>query len=95
MEPLIKVGDIINIEKISADELKKFDVIVFRNCNKLMCHYFWSWNPMNESQFITRSLLNPTENDPPTDIDNLVGKVLDYEITQLMKIKIILRNLFS
>lgn len=93
MVPVLKTGQIITVKRADLDNLKKFDILVFLQNEKIMCHFLWSVQT-NEGQveFITKSIENPTEIDIPIKEGLLLGKV-DATIPLHIKIKIWLKNL--
>lgn len=87
MEPVIKVGDDILV-MVKAKDLKKFDIIVFRQNNKLICHYLWSVNKIIEPKLMqTRSLLGAK--DFPIKDEDYVGKVISHKLSVWRILKII------
>lgn len=95
MIPVLKIGQIITVKKAQPWELKKFDILVFWQSEKLMCHFLWSKQKQfkgKEVRFITKSLENPREIDLPLKECLLLGKV-DVTIPLSFKIKVWLKNL--
>ena len=93
MQPIIKIGDEIEIQPIKFNELKRFDIILFYNAHKPVCHFFWCINGINKNEFLTRSLKQPKFNDLPTPKNSLVGKVTNFKISLYYRIKITILNI--
>lgn len=94
MEPLIKTGDKI-VVGIGDRDLKRFDVIVFYNQGKLICHYLWAVNKIIEPiLFQTRSLKYGGK-DMPVSFDDYLGKVVSHRLSRKDKFIIVLRKIFS
>lgn len=88
MEPLIKRGDEISVE-VGTQHLERFDIIVFLQDNKLICHYVWSVNKIvTPLLFQTRSLKGLK--DHPVPLENYLGKVISHRMSFWMKIKALL-----
>lgn len=94
MAPVLRTGQIITVKKTKLSELKKFDIIVFLQNERIMCHFLWSVQIDKENQqtLITKSVENPTEIDIPLKEGLLLGKV-DATIPIHLKIKVWLKNL--
>jgi hypothetical protein len=90
MEPVIKKDEEIVVE-VKAVNLQRFDIIVFEDGNKFICHYIWSINKLIEPKLIqTRSLRGPK--DFPFKQEQYVGKVISHRLSYWRKIKILLFN---
>jgi signal peptidase I len=94
MAPLIVIGDEIIIKKIDSNyKFKKFDIILYKQGEKLFCHYFWHQNKNFDQGFvITRSLKNGFK-DYPFSHSNIIGLVQNFKIGLILKIKILMRDL--
>lgn len=97
MSPFIKVGDEI---KISTPEslnrpLSRFDLIVFTQSNKLMCHYVWRKNKhFNKGKVLaTRSLKNPREDDYPVSQEHILGVVVGKKLSWWRRLKILIMSM--
>ena len=95
MEPLLLVGDQIEIFPCQFSELKKFDIIVFGAGKILVCHYVWhinrkSWGKKSTS-LVTRSLKGRGEDFPITE-NEIVGIVKKLKIPLSTKISLIVRS---
>lgn len=79
MTPLLAVGTEITIE-VQAKDLKRFDIIVFYNDDKLICHFLWNLNRRIKPIFLqTRNLKNLGQ-DLPVSYDLYVGKVISHKL---------------
>ncbi len=96
MEPLIKVGDRILVE-VGAEELKRFDVIVFwkEDSKELICHYMWAINRIVTPILYQTRSLRYDGNDHPIMRDHYLGKVISHKITFWTKVKILFRYLMK
>lgn len=91
MLPLIKVGEEISMIKLPPT-LNIFDIIVFYDKGKLICHFVWQDQKQFNGAVITRSLKDPYKNEVPRDYKNLLGWVPSKKISWTCKTKIILLN---
>ncbi len=93
MEPVLKTDDVISVHTTNKSALKKFDIIVFWQNNRIICHLLWSIQTMKsgEEVLITKSLKDPQEIDIPIKEGLLLGKV-NAKIPLLLKIKMLLKN---
>lgn len=96
MTPLIPVGSAITIEKVKdIKELKRFDILVFKENNKLICHYLWHINKIfDQGKIVTRNLKDGAL-DVPFEFAKLHGKVTNYRIKRWTKMKIALSDLIK
>lgn len=90
MEPLIPVGAELLLERAKADSLERFDIIVYEEGEKLMCHYVWKVNMVFSQGDITTKSLKYKKEDVPFSFDKVKGRVVNYEIGFLLKCKILL-----
>jgi len=66
MMPLIPIGAEIHIEKIAKQtEFKKFDILLFKQGERLVCHYFWHQNEVIDKGLITTRCLKEGRMDHP------------------------------
>lgn len=87
MIPVIAIGEEITVE-IKARELKRFDIIVFVQNQKLICHYLWTMNKIVEPRLMqTRSMGGGK--DFPISEDEYIGKVISHRLSWWNKLKII------
>lgn len=98
MEPLLPVGEEVLIRKVSADELKRYDMIVFKQHGKLICHFVWDRNrfqdPGEEPTWLTRSIQS-LNMDLPVKESEILGKVVSHRIGWGLRVKVNLRLLFG
>lgn len=93
MYPLLKVGQLINIEQASIESLKAFDLVVYWEQGRLQCHFLWHRNL--DGGLITRSLKNPTVSDPLVSPQDYLGKVAGNGLSLWQKAKINLINILK
>lgn len=85
MEPLIKVGDTVVVE-VGNLELKRFDIIVFYDDQKLICHYLWHKNVVVTPVMLqTRNLHG--KKDCPIKLENYLGKVVSHHLSTYQKFR--------
>lgn len=87
MEPVIRTGEDITV-KVGEKDLKRFDIIVIYQDDKLVCHYLWQMNR------IVRPVLLQTRNmkgtyDHPVSEDHYLGKVISHQIGFLRKLSLL------
>lgn len=87
MIPVIQVGEEIVVD-IKARDLKRFDIIVFVQDEKLICHYLWTMNK------VVTPLLMQTRNmgggkDYPIMEEDYIGRVVSHRLSFFQKLKII------
>jgi signal peptidase I len=86
MEPLIIVGDIIKVEAVKLEQLQKFDIIVFYQHEKLICHFVWHKSRFgNQDEVITKSLIGGE--DLPIKKEFILGRVTNFQLSFFDKIK--------
>lgn len=89
MEPLIPVGAEILIEAVKAEEIKRFDILLFEESSKLMCHYVWHVNKtFNKGEITTRNL-SFGEKDLPFGFDKVRGRVVNFKLGFFTKCRIL------
>lgn len=87
MEPVVMIGDDIVVEIKSLD-LKRFDIIVFVQDQKLICHYLWTTNKFIRPILMqTRSMSGAR--DFPIKEENYIGKVVSHRLSFFQKMKIL------
>lgn len=93
MVPVIKIGEKIVVDVLS-ENIKRFDIIVFRAQGKLICHYVWNYNRFITPRLIqTRSMYGSY--DHPIHPDEYFGKVVSHRLSWWRKSLIILSTLFK
>ena len=87
MVPVIQIGEEILVD-IKAKNLKRFDIIVFVQDEKLICHYLWTRN-----KFVTPLLLQTRSmgggKDFPITEEDYIGKVISHHLSFFQKLKIV------
>jgi hypothetical protein len=97
MHPVLRISQIITVRPCHSDSLKRFDIIVFWEQGKMICHFLWAkqHNKMNkESLYITKSLKSPLDHDIPIIDKMILGKVA-IELPFLRKIFLLGENLYK
>lgn len=90
MEPLIQIGAELVLERVRPEDIRKFDILVFKENPVYMCHYVWHVNKVyNKGDIITRSLKEGLFDDA-FSFDKVLGRVVNYKIGFFMKCKILL-----
>jgi hypothetical protein len=91
MEPLIAVGSWIEVKPCKIKDLNQFDIIVFHQFEKLICHYVWYFSKLKQDEVITRSLVGGE--DMPINENHLLGRVVNFDISKFQRFKIFLKNM--
>lgn len=90
MSPVIKVGEEIVVEVLSGD-LRRFDIIVFKQDDKLICHYLWGLNQEVEPRLMqTKSLKG--DKDLPIKPEDYLGKVVSHKLSLWRKLRILFKQ---
>jgi signal peptidase I len=96
MIPIINVGDVIKVVPVeNRATLRRFDIVVYWDGEKLISHYIWHQNRILKHQeeiYTTRSLKEYSVNDVPIKISDILGFVENFQIPFWTKTKIILYN---
>lgn len=88
MVPVIQVGEEILVE-VKAENLKRFDIIVFVQDKKLICHYLWTLNRIVEPRLMqTRNISGGL--DFPIVESDYIGKVVSHHMPWWRILKITL-----
>ena len=97
MYPILAVEERCTVSPyLGVDNLKRFDIIIFWQANRLICHYFWRTSialNTGKLQFMTRSLKNIYTNDVPFNEDQILGLICDTKVKKLTQIKIMFLNM--
>lgn len=95
MMPLIPVGAEIKVQELrDISNLKKFEILLFKDNDRLMCHYFWHQNKkFDKGNIITRAL-KTGDKDLPFNKNKIVGVVTNFKISRWLEIKILLQDWF-
>jgi signal peptidase I len=88
MIPVIKIGEKIVVE-VKARNIKRFDIIVFVQNKKLICHYLWNMNRFIEPRLMQTRNIGGGK-DYPIGEDDYIGKVISHKLSFFRKLKIIL-----
>ncbi len=88
MHPVMRIGQNIKFQK--KLNYKTFDIILFKKDRKLTCHFIWRLQ--KNKTFITRSLKNYIENEAPIIESQILGTIVNFKISNLLKFKILLIN---
>lgn len=91
MAPFISIDEILEIRPLSTD-LKRFDILVFWQNDKLICHFLWKAHIDNE-YFFFKSLKYPRQSDDSIDKRFLLGRVSHKKLNFYYKLKIFLFNI--
>ena len=92
MEPNLQIGDIVIVKKIGQDELKKGDIISFRQGQSVITHRIAEVIEKDgKTQYKTKGDNNNTEDSGSISYDMIEGKVVKY-ISKVGKIAIKLQN---
>ena len=94
MEPLIKTGEVVRVEKLSGDP-RPFDILVFYQNNIFLCHYFWRKNIRFDNDgknYLTRPLLSRGV-DIPFARGQILGRVRGKKIGFWRRMLIMLRDI--
>lgn len=77
MIPLLKVGDRIVVD-VGNRDLKRFDLIVFWNEDKLVCHFVWAMNRTVTPFLLQTRNLKKLGKDVPISWEDYLGKVVSH-----------------
>ncbi len=89
MEPVIKIGAELDLEEVTLPDLKKFDIIVFREGDKYTCHYIWHINQHIDAGMITTRNLDGYKFDHPFHFNEVIGRVKNYQLPLWIRLKLI------
>lgn len=100
MTPLYEAnGQLVRIKPITnLSELKRFDILIFWQNNKLIAHYYWKQNSyfvenVNDPDLVTRPL-NPIKSfDHPIRFKHILG-VVPEKMPLWIKLKILINIIF-
>lgn len=91
MLPLIPVGAEIFLRKINKDEkFKVFDILVFKQNERLICHLFWHQNQFFDKDMIITRNLKAQEYDHPFERRMILGVVTNYRMSLFLKLKFLI-----
>ncbi len=87
MKPIIQIGDEVVIDVGNMD-IKRFDIIVIYDNEKIVCHYLWKMNRYLKPILIqTRNMAGRL--DYPVALEDYLGKVVSHRLSLWQKVKII------
>lgn len=87
MIPVINIGEQIIVE-IKSRNIKRFDIIVFVQNKKLICHYLWNMNEIVEPRLMqTRNIKGGK--DFPISEEDYIGKVISHKLSLFRRLKIL------
>ena len=87
MKPLIKIDEIVIVEKIETSKLKPFDIVIYHSAEKLLiCHFIWDLSKLNPNHFLLGSMQNVNGLDKPVPQGKILGIVTNKKITLFYKI---------
>ena len=96
MEPVIMTNEkiiAVRLEKHSTT-LKPFDIIVFWDGNRLICHYIWHINRLIRSNgvqvYVTRPYAGKGEDLPLTEAQ-VLGLVTSHRISSFGRLKLLIK----
>lgn len=91
MTPLIPIGaEVLLKDYVEGMELKRFDILVFKQKDRFICHYFWHKNRLYDQGLIVTRCLKMGSKDRPFETKEIVGIVTNYKINFFQKFKILL-----
>ena len=76
MWPVLKDGEMVEIEKIAPQDIRRFDILVFHDSEGLVCHYVWK---IEKEQLMCRSLCF-NELDVVSD-DSVLGRLKNKKLS--------------
>ena len=89
MEPVIKVNQTVIITKVDRP-LARFDIIVFKGDQGLICHYVRHVNRIvttDDNDLIQTRGLNSKHNDVPIHRDQVLGIVISHRLNLWRKLR--------
>lgn len=86
MVPVIQIGEEVIIDVGNMD-IKRFDIIVIYQNEKLVCHYLWQMNRYLKPILLqTRNMSGRL--DFPVKVEDYLGKVMSHRLSFWQKFKI-------
>ncbi len=87
MVPIIEIGDEVIID-VGNMEIKRFDIIVIYQDERLVCHYLWRLNRYLKPILLqTRNMSGKM--DFPVNTEDYLGKVMSHRLSFWQKLRII------
>ena len=95
MTPLICVDQTVKVEKACLDDLKPFDILLFRNYKSMMiCHFYLKKSNFDTQKYITSGISPRLHFDIPVHENDIVGRVMNVKMGLFLKLKIFLKCYF-
>lgn len=91
MQPLIRINEELVVMPL-PDKIIPFDLIVFLDQDKLICHFLWQDQKDFDQTIITRSLKEFYTNETPTPYNHILGYIREKKIPWYLRFKIIALN---
>lgn len=93
MYPLIKINDKLVFESVAVDQLKIFDIIIFKRHEKLVVHFIWRNQIRHNQTIITRCLKNIYLDEEPILATEILGRVTNFKLSKFSQFIIFLKTL--
>jgi len=88
MMPLMPIGSKI-VVAVGDQNIKRFDIIVFLQNGKLICHFLWNINKIIEPKLLQTKNLASLGVDYPITMDDYLGKVVNFKLRLRDKFRIL------
>lgn len=95
MQPLLQIGDEITVVPCDPCNLKKWDIVTFRQDSKIIVHIFWRYSHLTHNAIITRPLNCFSNIDDTVVFADVLGKVSSHSITKYLIFTSLIKNLFN
>ncbi len=89
MEPIIMTGDMITVA-LPTQPLRLFDILVFYQNKKLICHLFVKESQLSKDEYLTSSY-NGIVFDFPVKASEVLGVVVSHRLSFFQKIGFLLK----
>jgi signal peptidase I len=93
MEPLIMTGEPITVRRLNDHQLRRYDIVVFFDSHRLVCHYIWHKNFLKSVEglqtFVTRGM--PGYDDLPVSEDRILGLVASHKLSKALIVRLHLK----
>ena len=93
MHPLIKINDKLIFESVPFEQLKIFDIVIFKRRENLTVHFIWRNQIKYNQTIITRSLKNIYCDEEPVLLTEILGRVTNFKLSNLSRFIIFLKIL--
>ncbi len=84
MEPVIMTGDLVEVEAVRVETLKMFDIILYWDGEKLICHYVWHLNRIpgaaGERVILTKKIGKGNPDFPVSEY-KVLGRITNFSIS--------------